>query len=164
VNVVLAAFVSVAVLVPGIFALGWNGLGWSILNTDRLACEQIPTHSYYVFGYQLALYAGNLAIYSSLLVGSVAFRFLRAKVPVPDWRLWLLTPLLIVLGGVLPLFGLRGSTLELRALTGAIFGLGACWFVLPVIDAAARGDLARARIALDFRFLGGLVPRRGAGG
>ena len=34
------------------------------------------------------------------------------------------------------LFGLRESNWELRTLTGVIFGLGVCWFLLPQIQSA----------------------------
>ena len=159
-NVLLGVFVSVALLDPIFFVLGWDGLASRIFSAYHLVCEQIPTHSYYLFGYQLALCARNLAIYSSLLAGSLAFRFVRDRLPALDWRLWFLTMVPMALDGGTQLFGLRESNWELRTFTGALFGLGICWFVLPVIEAAAHGDVARARVTVDLRFLRRLGPSR----
>jgi uncharacterized membrane protein len=52
----------------------------------------------------------------------------------------------MALDGGTQLFGWRESTWELRTLTGIIFGLGVCWFVLPYIE---YGASSKARVTGD---------------
>jgi uncharacterized membrane protein len=138
INALLGALVGVAVLVPVLYALGATVLASRIFLAYHLICAQIPSHSYFLFGYQMALCARNLAIFGSLFVGSVAFRFVRAWLPPLDWKIWLLTMIPMALDGGTQLFGWRESNWELRTLTGVIFGLGICAFLLPQIEQAAR--------------------------
>lgn len=154
VNSVLGAFVGLALLVPMLYALGATDVGSRIFRAYHLVCDQIPSHSYFLFGYQLALCSRNLAIYGSLLGGSLAFRYVRDWWPRLAWPLWLLTLLPMALDGGTQLFGWRESNWELRTLTGAIFGLGVCWLLLPALeDAAALTARGRARRALDLPVL-----------
>lgn len=144
INALLTAVVGVAILVPMFFALGWDGLATRIFMAYHLICAQIPSHSYYLLGYQLALCARNLAIYGSLLLGSLSFRYVRRWLAPIGWRWWLVTMLPMALDGGTQLFGWRESNWELCTLTGAIFGLGVCWFLLPMIEAATRDMDERA--------------------
>ncbi|MBF6590790.1 MAG: DUF2085 domain-containing protein [Ktedonobacterales bacterium] len=137
-NVVLGSFIALAALVPILFALGWAGVASPIFLAYHYVCAQIPAHSYFLLGYQMALCARNLAIYSSLFVGSLAFRRVRDWLPPLDWRLWVVTMVPMALDGGTQLFGWRESNWELRTLTGAIFGLGVCWFLLPMVQDAVN--------------------------
>ena len=139
VNAVLGLFASGAMLTPVLFAFGFSTFASRIFTAYHLVCAQIPSHSYYVLGYQLALCARNLAIYGSLFAGSVAYRWVRPWLLPLDWRLWLLTTLPMALDGGTQLFGWRESTWELRTLTGVVFGLGVCWLLLPQIGQIAHG-------------------------
>lgn len=138
VNLILGLFVGVAIMVPVFYAWGWSGLSSSLFRMYHLVCAQIPSHSYFLFGYQLALCARNLAIYGSLLLGSVWFRSIRDRLAPLKWQFWLLTMLPMAVDGFTQLFGLRESTWELRTVTGALFGFGVCWFLFPQVDAAVR--------------------------
>ena len=137
VNGALALLVSGALVTPLFYAFGWPQVGQALFSAYHYICAQVPSHSYFLLGYQLALCARNLAIYGSLFLGSLLFRWVRAWLPPLDWRLWALTMVPMALDGGTQLFGLRESTWELRTLTGVIFGLGVCWFVLPLTQAAA---------------------------
>lgn len=161
-NLLLEAFVGVALLVPVLYAMGAVSVARRIFLAYHVACDQIPSHSYYFFGYQLALCQRNLAIYGSLLAGTLAFRYARHWLPPLDWRLWLLTLLPMALDGGTQLFGWRESNWELRALTGVIFGLGVCWFVLPYLEGTVDGvRRSRPTVTLSLRFLRPLLtPRR----
>ncbi|HYK85090.1 MAG TPA: DUF2085 domain-containing protein, partial [Ktedonobacteraceae bacterium] len=48
--------------------------------------------------------------------------------------LWIRLMLPMAWDGVTQMFGWRESTMELRVLTGTIFGLANIWFVLPLIQ------------------------------
>lgn len=139
-NVLFGAVVGLAIFVPILYILGQGGIASRIFALYHYICEQIPSHSYFLSGYQLALCARNLAIYSSLFVGTLIYRLVRDRLPILGWRLWLLTMVPIALDGFTQMFGLRESNWELRTLTGVIFGLGICWFLLPQIEEPARGE------------------------
>src|SRR5260370_15086720 len=110
----------------------------------------------------MALCARNLAIFGSLLAGSLAFRSVRAWLPPLDWRLWIVTMLPMALDGGAQLFGWRESTWELRTLTGLIFRLGVCWFPRPTIESVARGNTASPTgpTVIDLRSLRALFRLR----
>lgn len=155
-NMILGAIVGLAILTPILFILGQSRIASSLFALYHYICAQVPSHSYYLGGYQLALCARNLAIYSSLFAGTIVFQFVRDRLPVLGWRLWLLTMVPMALDGFTQMFGLRESNWELRTLTGVIFGLGLCWFLLPQIEEAAWSEASSApqsrhpRIELTF--------------
>jgi uncharacterized membrane protein len=124
VNLLLGALIGVAALVPLLYALGAMEVASRIFAAHHLICAQIPSHSYFLFGYQMALCSRNQAIYGALFVGSIAFRSMRGWLAPPDWKRWLLAMIPMTLDGGTQLFGWRESNWELRTLTGVIFGLG----------------------------------------
>ena len=144
VNVGLGLIVGGAFLVPVLYYFGMPDLGLRIFNVYHNICEQIPSHSYYLFGYQMALCARNLAIYGSIFACSLAFRLVRRRMLPLDWRLWLLMILPMALDGGTQLFGWRESNWELRTLTGVLFGVACCWLILPTLEGLIR-DLTSVR-------------------
>jgi uncharacterized membrane protein len=134
ITVALALLLAGAVATPLFYAFGWPQVGAALFTAYHLMCGQVPSHSYFLLGYQVALCARNLAIYGSLFAGSLAFRWARRWAPPLDVRLWLLTLLPMALDGGTQLVGWRESDWELRTLTGIIFGLGVCWFLLTRIE------------------------------
>jgi hypothetical protein len=87
VTLLLGAPIGVAALVPLLFALGAMEVASRVFAAYYLICAQIPSHSYLLFGYQIALCSRTLASYGALFVGSIAFRFVRAWLEPLDWRL-----------------------------------------------------------------------------
>lgn len=142
----LALLLAGTLVTPLLYAAGWPQIGGALFATYHLICAQVPSHSYFLLGYQLAMCARNLAIYGSLFAGSLLFRWARAWLHALDWRLWLVTMLPMALDGGTQLFGWHESNWELRTLTGMIFGLGVCWFILPRIQATQpRETMSLAR-------------------
>ncbi|MBN2084468.1 MAG: DUF2085 domain-containing protein [Anaerolineales bacterium] len=102
-------------------------------------------------GYKIALCQRDVAIYSLILLGGIAFHFLRGKIKPLHWTLWLLL-------GVFPMgldggtqllsylpfldFPLRESTPLLRVITGSLFGLTSVWFAYPYVQESMDEDLA----------------------
>lgn len=144
-NGVLATFIGVAALAPVGYALGFTGPSNSIFVFYRLFCGQVPSHSFFIAGYQMCLCSRCLAIYSSLLLAGLTlamFRYSRRRLfirPI-SWKLWALGMAPMALDGGTQLFGWHESNLFLRLLTGAIFGLMTAWFVLPQIEESSPGD------------------------
>jgi uncharacterized membrane protein len=104
-----------------------------------------------LLGYKVALCERDTAIYACLLLGGIAFHFLRRKLKPLHWALW-------ILFGVIPIgldggtqllsaipflhFPFRESTPYLRVLTGALFGLASVWFAYPLVQESMDEDLA----------------------
>ncbi len=146
VNVALGAFIGVAVLVPIAYALGLTGPASAIFHAYRFACDELPSHSFHIFGYQLCLCQRCLAIYTSMLLTGLFLAIARNRRLFRgiNWWVWLLAMVPMALDGGTQFFGWRESNVWLRLLTGIIFGVGTAWFTLPHIDEAARDELAVA--------------------
>ncbi len=143
-NSALGLFLGGAFLAP-IFAYFGNyaAASW-LIHTYHGICDQIPSHSYYLFGHQVCLCERCLAIYATLFLAGLAFVVvprLRGWVRPLDWRLWVLLILPMAIDGGTQLLGWRESDLLLRNLTGLLFGLGSAWLILPRLEEIAR-DLA----------------------
>jgi uncharacterized membrane protein len=140
VNCGLGIWLAVALLVPVLEFFGLHALAAPIFNVYHLACGQIPSHSYFLFGHQCALCQRCLAIYSTMFITSLLFTFQRRHHDVKplQWWAWLLLMVPMALDGGTQLFGLRQSTWELRTITGALFGFGCMWFGLPTINRSVR--------------------------
>jgi uncharacterized membrane protein len=104
-----------------------------------------------ILGYKIALCERDVAIYAFILLGGIAFYFLRGKIKPLHWALWLLL-------GVFPMgldggsqllsylpflhFPFRESTALLRVITGSLFGLTSVWFAYPYVQESMDEDLA----------------------
>ncbi len=157
-NGALALFIGMSALGPVGYALGLTGPSSALFDFYRVFCGQVPSHSFYIAGYQMCLCSRCLAIYSSLLAGGLILALFRYRAyfrlrPI-GWRWWLLGMLPMALDGGTQLFGWHESNVYLRLLTGAIFGLATAWFVLPQIENASDVPASVAQ--------GGALPTRGA--
>jgi uncharacterized membrane protein len=145
----LGIFIGGAFLGPLLAYFGNNAAESWLLHSYHGLCDQIPSHSYYLFGHQVCLCERCLAIYSTLFLAGLALAIvprLRQRARPLDWRLWLLLILPMALDGGTQLMGWRESDLLLRTITGFLFGLGGAWFALPRIEEIAR-DPALQRAA-----------------
>lgn len=144
VNGVLGTYVGLAVATPFAYMLGLTGPATAVFRVYRIFCDELPTHSLFIGGYQICLCARCLAIYTTMLLVGVSLVFLRRTKPIQGipWWLWFLAALPMALDGGTQLFGLRESNLALRLLTGAIFGLATALFALPQMNAATRPRFA----------------------
>ena len=149
INGALITYLGVAVLNPVAYMLGWDGLASTVFRTYRFFCDELPTHSFFIGGYQICLCARCLAIYSSLLLGGLLLAYLRKRRPVKAltvW-MWILFILPMALDGGTQFFGLRESNNALRVLTGLLFGLGTAWLTLPRMNATAEAADDEPRLA-----------------
>lgn len=145
-NSLLAVFIGISFLAPVGYALGFTGPSSAVFDVYRFFCGQVPSHSFYVAGYQMCLCSRCLAIYSSLLAGGLIlamFRHRRYIQPI-SWKLWALGMVPMALDGGTQLFGWHESNVYLRLLTGAIFGLMTAWFILPQIEESSPVDAVPA--------------------
>ena len=144
VNTTLGAFIGVAVLVPVAYAFGLTGPASAIFHVYRYACDELPSHSFHIFGYQTCLCVRCLSIYTTILLAGIFLSVARNRREFRgiNWWAWLLAMVPMALDGGTQFFGWRESNVWLRLLTGAIFGLGTAWFTLPHIEQAAREEAA----------------------
>jgi uncharacterized membrane protein len=142
VNGILGTYVGLAVLTPIGYMVGFTGPSSAIFRSYRFVCDQIPSHSFFLGGYQMCICTRCLAIYTTMLLMGLTLAFLRKRTLVRGitWWVWVLLALPMALDGGTQLFGLRESNVWLRLLTGTLFGLGTALFTLPQIQAAASDE------------------------
>ena len=143
VNGVLGTYVGLAVATPIAYMFGLTGPASAVFRVYRVFCDQLPTHSLFIGGYQICLCARCLAIYTTMLLVGLTLnvvRRMRPRQPIAgiSWWVWLVAMLPMALDGGTQLFGLRESNLALRLLTGFLFGLATALFTLPQMDTAVR--------------------------
>src|SRR5947207_11983845 len=121
---VLGILVFAALSVPFLSYFGLDGISKQIFFALHLACAQIPSHSFYIFGHQLGMCARNFSIYASMIVRSLIFVLSKKRIPGIPCCLWILLILPIAIDSTTQIMCLSESTWELRVLTATIFGLG----------------------------------------
>jgi uncharacterized membrane protein len=135
-NSLMAVYVILPLAAPALLAVGYTGPASFIYWLYSYACHQLPSHSWFPFGYQMAYCQRDTALYLAMLLGGLAYarqRFWTRGLP---WWTYALLTLPIAIDGGTALFGLRESSPLLRSLTGALFGLATAWFVYPLMDRA----------------------------
>jgi uncharacterized membrane protein len=125
-----------AFLAPLLAYFGVEPQASSLLRMYHSTCDQIPSHSVFICGHQVGLCSRCLALYGSIWLGSIAFRFLRGHIKPIPWYILIFFLLPMALDGGTQLFGWRESNLFLRLLTGALFGIGGSWFAFPFVQEA----------------------------
>jgi uncharacterized membrane protein len=99
-------------------------------------------------GYKVAFCERDVAIYASVLVTGLVYGWRRGSWPGNVAGLSLTGYALLILpmaiDGFTQLFGWRESSVELRTLTGALFGAASVWLIYPRIDAIMARDLGPA--------------------
>jgi uncharacterized membrane protein len=123
-----------ALSAPILTYFGLDSIAKPIFYGLHLICGQIPSHSFYIEGHQVGLCVHCLAIYSSMFGYGLTFGLGKKRLPGLPWWILVLTSLPLAYDGFTQMFGLRQSTWEIRLITGALFGLGAMWFALPLIQ------------------------------
>lgn len=147
INSILGIIVGGAFIVPILAYFGVEPLAGRIFSFYHTICDQIPSHSFFLFGHQIALCSRNLSLYGSILIGTLIFRVIRHRLQPIDWRILMLFLLPMALDGGTQLFGWRESTDLLRIITGLLFGFGLCLFVLPFVQQAVDESTAPRAMA-----------------
>jgi uncharacterized membrane protein len=121
-------------------------------------CHQIDARSFHIEGGKLAVCARCSSIYLAFLFALVAYPLFRrlSEQSVPS-KFWLVAGIAPMVADVtLNVFGLHGSTLLTRAVSGGLLGLVVPWYIVPVLIEAvsqlrsqflSRGGLFYARKA-----------------
>ena len=97
-------------------------------------------------GYKMAVCQRDTAIYGTMALFSLCFFLSRNRIKRVDWKLWLIAGVLPMgvdgiwqmVSQLIPRLPFRESTPFLRTLTGALFGLFTCWYLLPTLERSLR--------------------------
>jgi uncharacterized membrane protein len=146
-NALMAVYVALPLLAPVLMAIGQRESASVIYWLYSYACHQLPSHSWFPFGYQMAYCQRDTGIYLSMLIGGLLYARARFWTRgLPFWT-YVLLSLPIAIDGGSALFGWRESTPLLRTITGVSFGLATAWFVYPLMDRALMqfGELPAQR-------------------
>ena len=164
VNIAAALFIALPFVAPALLAAGYAGTANLIYALYRVVCHQWAFRSYFLFGpqptygadtlrslvgddrvfsfagspelgYKVAFCERDVAIYLAVLIGGLACAALRPRLDPLSLVAYLALIAPMAVDGFTQLFGLRESTVELRTLTGALFGLASVWLIYPRIDA-----------------------------
>ena len=177
-NTLTALFVALPFVAPALLALGQPEAASLLYAAYRGVCHQWAFRSYFLFGsrptygmdelsqlvgptqvysflgtpelgYKVAFCERDVAIYLAVLGGGLLYARLRHRVPAlgPLGYLALIVPM--ALDGFTQLFGWRESSVELRTLTGTLFGLASVWLAYPRIDRVLGGRVADRASALS---------------
>ncbi len=140
-NLYYALLLIFAFVGPWLNSIGLTDAGNFFFASYGIICDQVPTHSYYPYGFQLCLCQRCLAIYTAMLLGGLYYAWARRDGrtyrPLP-LRWMMLCALPLVIDGLTQLFGLRHSDVLLRTLTGGLFGFAAIATIYPWFDAIKR--------------------------
>lgn len=133
-NSAVGLYVGLPVLAPLLMAHGQRGLSKVIYFVYRFVCHQMPSRSFFIAGYQMALCQRDMAIYGSMFLAGLAYSLVRGRVrPLPIWAfVLLLTPLAV--DGTIQVLGLLESTPLRRLITGGLFGLACVWLAFPYLE------------------------------
>jgi uncharacterized membrane protein len=145
----IAIYAGLPFLAPILMANGYSMPANFIYSVYQFLCHQLPSRSYFVYGYQVAYCQRDTAIYTTLLVATILFPLVRSRLkPLPwQWYLVLITPMAI--DGLTQLVGLRYSNWQLRTITGALFGLATAWLALPYVEEAFQDIRRSVSLKLD---------------
>ena len=170
-NVAVAVFVGLPFLAPVILAAGYDEPANAIYAAYQVVCHQWAFRSYFLFGphaeygpdalsalvgpsamygfvgspvlgYKVAFCERDVAIYLAVLLAGLAYGRYRDRLPSLGLAGYGLLILPMAVDGFTQLFGWRESTVELRTVTGALFGVASVWLIYPRVDALFARDLA----------------------
>jgi len=133
VNVCVGIFAFLPFIAPVLLAAGLTAPASVIYAVYGFTCHQRPDRSWFILGEKMAYCQRDAVIYPAMFFAGLAFARRRTIRPLRlRWYLVLIAP--IAVDGLTQAFGLRESTPELRAITGAIFGVATVWLCYPYVQ------------------------------
>jgi len=134
VNAAMGLYMGLPLSAPLLMAQGHTGLANALYFLYSFTCHQMPSRSFFLAGYQVAICQRDWAIYASIFLAGLGFILVRRRLRPLSWQSFvvLLTPLAV--DGTTQLLGLRLSTPLIRVVTGGLFGLAVVWFAFPYLE------------------------------
>lgn len=160
-NLAMALYVGLPILAPVLMAAGLTAPGQAIYTAYKLACHQMPSRSFFLFGekglvsapmagvvpdglsafigsvelgFKVAFCQRDVAIWGAILVGGLLFALVRGRLRPLSWKVYALLLLPMAVDGTTQLLGFRESNWWLRTVTGALFGGASVWLAYPYLE------------------------------
>ncbi len=160
-NVAVAVYLGLPILAPVLMAAGFTAPAQAIYTAYKVACHQMPSRSYFLFGqgslisappagvvpgglssfignaelgFKVAFCHRDVAIYGAILAGGLLFALVRDRLKPLSWKVYVLLLLPMAVDGTTQLFGLRESNWWLRTITGVLFGGASVWLAYPYLE------------------------------
>lgn len=133
-NSAVGLYVGFPILAPLLMARGQTGLSNAIYFAYRFVCHQMPSRSFFIAGYQMAMCQRDMAIYGSIFIAGLGFNLVRRRLKPLSWPVFvvLITPMAV--DGTLQLLGVLESTPLRRLITGGLFGLACVLLAFPYLE------------------------------
>jgi uncharacterized membrane protein len=148
-------FVSLIVVAPLALANGDNSAAFLLYEMFRRVCHQIPERGFYLEGHPLAVCARCTGIYFGFAAGVLLYPLVRSlrrgDAPARRWLLIALAPAL--LDFALGVFHVWENTHLSRALTGALLGAVAAFYVMPGLMDLSRMTFKSSSKSVDGRYV-----------
>ena len=169
-NLCVAVFLALPFAAPWLMSSGQSEIAGWIYRLYSATCHQWPFRAYFLFGpqltysfdelsavaagavysfvgspdvgYKVAFCTRNVAIYLGVWLAGLVYAAAPSRfhaLPLRSYAL-LITPMAI--DGLTQLVGLRESNLELRTLTGLLFGVASVWLVYPRVARLLESTLS----------------------
>jgi len=148
VNSLSFVFVMTLFLAPVFVASNHNSLARPIYAFNGLFCHQLPDRTFSVFGEKMACCQRCAAIYGSILIVGLFFAFVRGRIARPRISDLLMLSMPMLVDGGAQLLGIWESTALTRVISGSMFGMAICWFLLPYLESG----FARIRVQIERLF------------
>ena len=141
----VVGFVSLIVVAPVALANGYNSSAFVLYQMIARVCHQIPERAFYLEGHPLAVCARCTGIYVGFAAGVLVYPLVRSlrrgDTPARKWLLMAAVPTLFDFA--LGFFGIWENTHWSRALTGALLGAVAAFYVVPGLMDLSRMTFKR---------------------
>ncbi len=97
-------------------------------------CHQMDSRSFHIFGYKLAVCSRCASIYYGFTLGIILYPLFEplSNVEIPGLRFFLIPLFALVVDFSLNCLSPMQNTFVSRAITGAVFGISAAFFLVPV--------------------------------
>jgi len=133
-NSAVGLYVGLPVLAPLLMTHGQTGLANLIYLVYRFVCHQMPSRSFFIAGYQMAMCQRDVAIYGAILIAGLAFNLVRKRLKPLSWQRFVLLITPLAVDGTLQLLGVLESTPLRRLITGGLFGLACVLLAFPYLE------------------------------
>ena len=127
-----------AMLPPVLDALGVQTAAATIRAAYQVICAQRSSHSFFLFGYPLALEQRMVALDASQLIGGLLYAGRRERMAPLGWIVLTALTLPIAWDGLSQMLGLRDSDWLTRSWTGGLFALASVAATYPRVDRLLR--------------------------
>lgn len=148
IDALMVTVLAAAVAAPLFGAGGHRTLATILYTMFRPLCHQRDDRSFHLNGEKMACCERCAAIYAGMALFGLLFLIARGRIARLGWRGFALAALPMAIDGLTQLIGLRESSTLLRVLTGALFGIGLVWLLLPYLEVG----FADMRAQLERRF------------